>query len=779
MKQRRLIRQRGAQSVWCSLILGFFACTDSPMVVERANGGNVSAQGGMVTGGIDPVERPPLQEGELENPLPIRTDVQTCQLPPPPPLGDLELTPVSTHEFQRPVWYGVTPFLPSWSFIAEQAGRVLAFKEGVPSQAPELFFDITVRRTGNEEGLLGLAFHPSLSSDPYLYTYYSSTGCSSPNVARCSILSRWTLSDIGAANEQLPTVNQGSELVLMEIFQPYSNHNGGDLHFGPDGYLYLSLGDGGSGGDPANHAQRPETVLGSILRLDVSGPDPECGKNYRIPTDNPFVQNRCGAGEGGLPEVWAWGLRNSWRMSFDRETGELWAADVGQDRFEEVNLIRGGNNYGWRPVEGPECYTTGCDLSAYVAPVHSYDHSVGRSITGGFVYRGEELPGLRGHYVFSDFETGKVMAFALEDPEERITLTSSNYRFTTFGETLSGELRLLSFDRPNVLKLVSRGTQVEMVNFPTKLSETGCFSDTRTGELAPSVVPYYINLPFWSDEAAKSRAIALPVGQTLTLSEADKGAEVPVGSVLIKTFTLTPVGGAPKRIETRLFHHSDRGWIGYSYRWDDAEEDATLVTQTGPVPYEGPRGAQEWEYLSQSECTECHTAASNRTLGLEVQQLNLRVETDAGWYEQLTALSEAGYLTLTQPQAELPSFRSVVSDAAEGVNTPESIEKRARGYLQVNCAPCHRPLGAPTVELDLRFSTPLSETGLCDGEVLHGDLGIEGARFIQPGDPDHSLLILRMNRRGEDQMPPIGSHLVDFQGASLLSYWISQLERCE
>ena len=747
------------------------SCTDTPFVTSAYD-----TDADVTQRSQDMFVRSELQPGELLNPFSPRPTVQTCQLPPPPPVGEMELVPAVPHAFQRPVWYEEPPLLAPWAFVAEQGGRVFAYQEEQPDETPELFFDVTVSRLGNEEGLLGLAFHPELGSSPYLYTYYSSSGCSSPNVARCSILSRWTLLDLTAPT--LPTIDRQSELILMEIPQPYANHNGGDIRFGPDGYLYISLGDGGAGGDPVNHAQRPETILGAILRIDVSGSDPECGTNYLIPSDNPFASNQCGLNEGGRPEVWAWGLRNAWRISFDRETGDLWAADVGQDRWEEVNLIRGGLNYGWKPVEGPECYVRGCDLNAYEPPVHSYDHSIGRSITGGFVYRGEEHLGLRGYYVFSDFETGKVMAFPLEQPEERLTLTSGNSRFTSFGETISGELRLLSFDQPSVLKLRSRSNVDAEVNFPTKLSETGCFSNTAEGVMAESVIPYYLNVPFWSDEAEKERAFALPVGTSLSLRGADKGADVPVGSVLIKNFMLTSPEGSTKRVETRLMHHSDRGWVGYSYRWDEDGLDATLVTDPKPVPYEGPRGSQDWIFLNQAQCLQCHTAASNRTLGLEVQQLNRRVERDQGWYEQLTAFAEAGYLTLEEPLETLPSFRSLVYDSEDEV-TEELIQKRARAYLQVNCAPCHQPGGAPTVEIDLRSSTPLNETGLCDGTVLHGDLGVEGAELLKPGVPDQSLLLLRMNQRGEEQMPPIGSHLVDFGGVALISLWINQLEGCE
>ena len=772
----RLLRQRwiSIMSLW--LVLG--SCTNQPIDLRPTQNQPESDPTDEI-GMRESVDRPPVRMNEVIDPFSPRPQQQSCQLPPPPPVGDLDLIAASAHRFQRPLWYGEHAQLIPWSFVAEQGGRILAYDEDRPEQMPEQFFDLSVSRVGNEEGLLGVAFHPLLSSQPYLYTYYSSSACASTNAARCSILSRWRISDLGGV-DQVPTVDRNSERVFMEIPQPYSNHNGGDIRFGQDQYLYISLGDGGSAGDPVNHAQRPETLLGSILRIDVDQPDPACQKEYSIPADNPFVQNTCGTGAGGLPEVWAWGLRNSWRMSFDRETGELWAADVGQDRWEEVNLIENGKNYGWRPVEGPECYVDNCDLNAYQSPVHSYSHNIGRSITGGFVYRGESLPGLRAHYVFSDFETNKVMAFPLENPSERLTLASSNHRFTSFGETLEGDLRILTFDQPSVLKLTSATPNQAVEDFPTRLSETGCFSDMLSARLADSVVPYYVNIPFWSDEAEKERAFALPNGGKMLFKEAGQGFDMPLGTVLIKTFYLES-GEERQRVSTRLMHHSERGWIGYTYKWNETQDEAYLQNSSEAENYLGPRGEQSWQFLNQEQCLQCHTAASNRTLGLELSQLNRRVITESGWYEQLTAFAEAGYIDLPQQPEDLPSFRSLSSDQSSRAieeSRSTNVSKQARAYLHVNCAPCHRPSGAATVDIDLRYTSPLRETNLCNTEPLHGDLGVENARHLVPGNPDKSLLVLRANRRNEDQMPPIGSHLIDFNGIALLSLWISQLQSC-
>ena len=749
--------------------------TDSESPMTPPQGGNavnlmIMNQSGIeATGGET---SSPVTE-ETINPLIPRPTVQSCTLPTPPPAGEMELLPATQHRFTRPLWYGMISSYPALEFVAEKGGRVYAWDEST-GRSPEIFIEIDVSRGGSEEGLLAVAFHPSLNEHPLLFTYYSSKTCTSPQVSRCTHLTKWTL-NMGAT----PSVDLSSEVKLLEVPQPYANHNGGDLRFGPDGYLYLSLGDGGSANDPIGHAQNTSTLLGSVLRIDIDRPDPQCGVEYSVPEDNPFSSNRCGTTMGGLPEIWAWGLRNTWRMSFDRQTGALWGADVGQDAWEEVNIIEGGKNYGWKWVEGEVCAQSGCDPSAYEAPIHTYGHDVGESITGGFVYRGQEIPSLVGYYVFADFDLGKVMAFPLSDPSERVVLTERGLRFTSFGETLTGELRILTFDTPSLLKLRPLQTQQAQVQIPQRLSETGCFSDLPTGVLAPSVVPYSINHPFWSDHAEKERGFAIPVDSQIIASPAGEGYLFPRESVLIKTFYLTSLTGERRRFETRLMHHSERGWIGYVYRWNEAQTDATLMNAAEEVTYEGPKGQQTWAFLSQSDCIKCHTFASNQTLGLEESQLNRRVSVEGGTYHQLEAWKEAGYLQLDRPINFLNQFPSA-DPTAETERSLEdvSIDEEARIYLHINCASCHRPDGVPTVDLDLRFDTPLAQMKVCGIAPTQGDLEITDAMLLSPGEPSKSLLLKRLSIRGEKQMPPMGSNLVDNRGAALISLWISSVLAC-
>jgi glucose/arabinose dehydrogenase len=316
-------------------------------------------------------------------------------------------------------------------FISEQRGVIHAFSANNPQQT-DIFLDITdrVNKGGNEEGLLGLAFDPDYQENGYFYVYYSAAD------PRRSVLSRF-----GLNQENTHVADPQSEVIIMEVKQPYANHNAGQLAFGPDGYLYIGLGDGGSAGDPQGNGQNLGTVLGSILRIDVS--ILSIAGDYAIPADNPFVGTL-----GFRPEIWAFGLRNPWRFSFDLETGLLWAGDVGQDSWEEIDIIAKGANYGWNIMEGLHCYSpvTGCDPSGLTLPIVEYEHSQGRcSVTGGYVYRGDQITSLQGYYIYGDYCSGDIWALSYDGSAvtENMLLTDSGLSITSFGVDLVGNLYIL------------------------------------------------------------------------------------------------------------------------------------------------------------------------------------------------------------------------------------------------------------------------------------------------------------------------------------------------
>lgn len=321
-------------------------------------------------------------------------------------------------------------------FIVEKDGRIRILQaDGQANEQTFLDIDNRVGSNGGERGLLGLAFHPNYAENGYFFVNYT-------NNSGNTVVARFSVS---ATDPDL--ADPESEKILLTIDQPKGNHNGGDLNFGPDGYLYISVGDGGGGGDPDNYAQNRLNLLGSMLRIDVDNGDP-----YGVPESNPFTED-----DSTLDEIWALGLRNPWRFSFDRLTGDMWIGDVGQGSFEEINFqpanSTGGENYGWRCYEGDAIFNTNNCLGAanYQFPVHTYENrsSVGCSVNGGFVYRGASYPLLYGKYLFSDYCSGRIWALSKNDADEWVSMEvfdGPNFHYTTMGEDQQGEIYLGSID---------------------------------------------------------------------------------------------------------------------------------------------------------------------------------------------------------------------------------------------------------------------------------------------------------------------------------------------
>jgi len=316
-------------------------------------------------------------------------------------------------------------------FVLEQGGRVWVVPTNDDGARATVFLDLTdrVRREHNEEGLLALAFHPHFAANGWFFVYYSASD------PLRNVLARYRV-DAADSNRADPA----SATVLLDIAKPFGNHNGCTLVFGPDGYLYLSTGDGGSGGDPMGNGQNLSTLLGKILRLDVDATSD--GRAYAIPPDNPFVQR-----SGARGEIWAYGLRNVWRMSFDRDTGTLWAGDVGQNRWEEIDRIVAGGNYGWSLREGRHAYGAGGGGADLLDPVWEYSHAEGASVTGGYVYRGTRWPDLFGWYLYGDFVSGTIWGLRGEGSAiaHRVLLRQPK-NIASFGEDAAGELYVLTFD---------------------------------------------------------------------------------------------------------------------------------------------------------------------------------------------------------------------------------------------------------------------------------------------------------------------------------------------
>jgi glucose/arabinose dehydrogenase len=328
-------------------------------------------------------------------------------------------------------------------FVVEQGGTIRIIQNG--SLMPQAFLNISRKvMVQDEMGLLGLAFHPDFQTTRKFYVnYVRNTGGQFQ-----SVIAEY-LASVANPNQSDPA----SERILLTVNQVsnFTNHKAGQLAFGPDGFLYFGLGDGGSGGDPFGHGQNTQTLLGKMLRIDVDAISP--GLQYRIPPDNPFVAG------GGLPEIWAYGFRNPWRFSFDRSTNRIFLADVGQDNFEEIDLLQKGGNYGWNTMEGQHCFNppAGCNMTGLILPIAEYSHQEGNAVIGGFVYRGANIPALREAYIFGDLGTGKIWELQETSPNNwtRTLLLQSGVMITSFGQDTAGELYVVDLSG-SISKIVQK-----------------------------------------------------------------------------------------------------------------------------------------------------------------------------------------------------------------------------------------------------------------------------------------------------------------------------------
>ena len=732
--------------------------------VDAASTPNVSAQSGSVS--ATTTGTPPASG------LDSRPSNTTC-LAGDPPGNTVSLAVqrafASLPNFTQPIAMLQEPGNSARWYVVQKTGSVRVFDNTPNVATTREFINLGSRlnsdpnSSNDERGLLGMAFHPNYPTDPRVFLFYTGTHTTLGLVDR---VSQFRLAANGTS------LDAGSEIELFNVDDPEGNHNGGNIAFGPDGFLYIGIGDGGGGGDghgAIGNGQLLTTMLGKMLRIDVAATT--MATTYAIPPTNPDSGNaRCnvnGSGSANCPEIYAYGFRNPWRWSFDRGSGQLWLNDVGQGTLEEVDLVTLGGNYGWRCFEGSDPFNATCgpNRASSIPPVAQYGRSLGFSTTGGVVYRGSTIPALIGRYVFGDFGSGNLWNIA-RDTTPTLTLTatgalSTGLQIASFGEDTDGEVYLVHLGGTlhRLVQGAGGGRQI-----PNQLSQTGCVNPSTPTLPASGLIPYAPNAPFYSDGAVKTRWLALPDGQRIVI-DAGNDFDFPSGSVLVKNFSI-----GTTLVETRLFmRHNDGNWAGYTYEWNAGRTEATRVVGGKTVQVAG----QTWEFPSEAQCLQCHSAAAGRTLGLEIGQLNGDFGYPTGrTANQLTTLNSIDTLTppLTQTPAQLPVIPDPFGSAALG--------SRARAYLHTNCSYCHRPSGPTPSNLDYRYTTALASTNTCDIAPTLGNLGITNPRIIAPGSAARSVTVARMNRVGTDAMPPLTRHMIDTAGVQLLTTWIDGLANC-
>lgn len=702
--------------------------------------------------------------------------------------------------FDTPLALAIHPVQPI-AFVAQRDGKI--FQINTESFTRTMAIDLS-GKVGLcvDGGFLGLVLHPDVAKQgaenkPFLYTYYStrdSLGGHEPTElvqAPCwlsqfwyggyLVLSRWEL------NPETLDILSDSEQVLIRRRQYNSLHRGGGLTFGKDGFLYLATGDQG--------IKRPAQELhhnldGGVLRIDVDqnpershpatyrlpkrsfAPDEISGVGYYIPNSNPFVGD-----SAVMEEYYAMGFRSPHRMSTDPISGQIFVGDVGSWKAEEINLLSRGANYGWPVYEGSDTNNFCIDWlyqdSVQRLPLTAFPRNIANSIIGGYVYRGVSVPALYGKYICGDYGDGK--EFFSIDPitgvYERLPVSSPRSP-VAFGQDHAGEIYVLSKGSGPLYQFV---VTEDMFSPPQHLSAAGVFTDLQELEPVPGLIPYSLNVPFWSDGAEKKRWMAIPNDGSFDSPEeyiqfsATEPWQFPTGTVFVKHFEWKE-----RKVETRLFVHGEDQWYGLSYRWRADQQDAVLIASgfqdTLEIVNEVPK---VWYFPGRNECLACHDPAAGSVLGPGTSQLNgdWQYPGDSVPCNQLSALNQIGIFDTLLDEGKLDQL--LVSAPMEDLNY--SLDLRARSYLDANCAYCHQPATGNRAAFDLRLGQ------MNDRDVVNApvgdDLGVRGARAVFSGSPRLSVVLHRMiSLESGRAMPPLAKNEADLAGIRLIEKWINRMD---
>jgi glucose/arabinose dehydrogenase len=725
--------------------------------------------------------------------------------------------------FNQPICLASIPGDTHRLFVCERLAKIQLIPDVAAAQpTKQLFLDLQQVVAGrtptetiengpfDENGLLGLAFHPNYASNGYFYVAYT------VRIAGGSFYQRIARFKVSAGNPNL--ADPTSELILLQQLDEGGNHNGGDLHFGPDGYLYYAAGDEEAQNDVRQNSQKIDLdFFSGIFRIDVDKragnrapnahsaiPTDNGQARFSVPADNPFIHTSLGGTWDGkingvtVPdlnkvrtEFWAFGFRHPWRFSFDPATGNLWAGDVGQDTYEEIDMVQRGGNYGWVYREGlhdthftnptpppkPAGFTS-------IDPVYEYVHTgipggdtqfKGNSVLGGFVYRGSRFPDLYGTYIFGDSVSGHIWRRNITTGlvDRLAGVPGGNGAIVSMGSDPSNQDVLFAeYVNGRILRL-TKGDVTSA--FPATLTDTGLFADLTDLSPNPGLLPYEPNLPFWSDFAMKKRWFAIPNASGLMTWSRDQNWTFPSGMLWIKHFDLETVrgnAGTKRRIETRVLVKTNTGAYGVSYRWNDAQTEATLVPDAGvdfdiSVVEDGLSRTQRWQIPSRASCLTCHTPQAGHGLSFTTRQMN-RSNTINGFAgNQLTLLRNGGYFS------NAPDSPNILPRHVRANETAYSVETRVRSYLAVNCAYCHQQGGTGNGIWDGRAHLTLAQTQLINGAVENNG-GNPANRLVVPGDIAHSVVYNRVAAaNGFTRMPPLATNELDQADIALLRNWIT------
>lgn len=679
--------------------------------------------------------------------------------------------------FDRPVIVEPIPGT-NQMVVAELTGKLVAFEDRNDASQKTIIGDIKTKHK-EANSVYGLAFHPDFIRNRLVYICYV-VGSERPDGTK--------VSEFKMTSDSLPKLLLETERELINW--KGGGHNGGALAFGPDKMLYITTGDatGPSPPDTLKTGQDVSDLPSSLLRIDVNTRTGNL--QYGIPADNPFVGM-----ENVRPEIWAYGFRNPWKLSFDAKRGDLWLGDVGWELWELIHRVERGGNYGWAAMEGRQPVFKGISTgpSPVSPPTIDHPHSEAASITGGYVYYGKDLPELSGSYIYGDFQSGLVWAAWWDGVKvtklEKIAETG--LRLVSFGLDHAGELLLLEHERSNQLFRLEKlpaVTDSASNSFPTKLSKTGLFKDLATLTPVDGVMPYDINAPAWADGATAVRHMAIPPGADAKIEGKNNLLRLGDGAVLARTVLLQVPGRTdPRRMETQILMKEEGSWAAYSYIWNENQTDADLAPAQGgsvmvdqaDIDHGGQPYRMRYRVPARAECMLCHNPwaeagsagygrQSASPLALFSNQLDNPDPKKHARYTELVSWATGSEADIKPPSPA----RTLAATNDESA----SADRRVRSWMHVNCSQCHafNAGGAATIILDESAATDQMKS--VNVKPQQGDLGLGAdAMIVKPGQPEKSVLFARIAKYGPGHMPRLGSREVDTAAARHIYAWIKAL----
>ena len=686
----------------------------------------------------------------------------------PQPQPPFRAVPAYTNQVWRsPMFIAAEPLSSRLFALLHHGGgkptQLVAFKDHPETEEREVLLELPGRN------VYSFCFDPDYTENGFLYLF-SNLNIEAFDGKKANRISRVMLP------RGTTKIDLNSEHSIIEWRS--GGHDGGGIAFGLDGMLYISTGDGTSDSDNWVSGQTLDDLLGGVLRIDISETSED--EPYRIPADNPFIELPDARGE-----LYAYGLRNPWRLAVDALTGHVWVGNNGQDLWETVHLVRSGENYGWSVYEGSHPFYQNRRMGPHplTLPTAEHPHSEARSITGGIVYYGLKWSELRGHYIYGDYGTGKIWSIK-HDGEKQLALqelADTPLAITGFATTHSGELLVVDH-AGGFYRLERQPRTRNAAPFPQRLSETGLFSDTKTHEMHPGVLGYSVIASGWNDGATAERWMAVPDEEKVGFNQNGVWS-FPNRTALVQTLTVqreSSLGLAePFRIETRIMLRQQNEWVGYSYKWNEAQTNAELVAKGGDrttlrIADKKSLGGfrrHDWVFPSRADCMTCHSRAARFVLGLTSLNMDRVHEFSDSSDNQLRTFSHIGLFN--KPYVRLDRTpRSLI----DPYDPTADIEQRARSYLHINCSGCHIHAGGGNSKMKLDLSTASEQMSLIGARPQHDTFGIQNAMLISPGAPDQSVLLSRLSRRGRGQMPPLVSGAVDEAAVALFREWINGMQ---